>query len=99
MKHVVIPDGTEYIGERWFMNCQVESLTISASVTAIENEAFYNCKHLNCVIFAKDSRLEKIGSRCFYGTGIEKIVIPRGVEEIQDGAFSHCESLKDVIFE
>ena len=96
---MIIPEGTEYIGERWFMNCQVENLMIPASVTAIENEAFYNCKHLKSVTFAKGSRLEKIGSRCFYGTGIEKIVIPRGVEKIQDGTFSHCESLKEVIFE
>lgn len=43
-KDVVIPDGVETIGERWFMNSKIQSVTIPASVQRIEREAFRGCK-------------------------------------------------------
>ena len=49
---VVIPDGTETIWSREFANCEfLEKITIPATVKAIEDEAFKNCKNLSEVIF------------------------------------------------
>lgn len=44
--------------------------------------AFYDCKSLKQVTFAKDSKVEKIGKESFYKSGIERIVIPRSAVEI-----------------
>lgn len=74
-------------------------MTISASVTVIGREAFWNCKELRKLSFAPGSKLEKIGSESFCNTGMERITIPKSVKEIQDSAFRNCESLKYVIFE
>lgn len=99
LKDVIIPEGTECIGEQWFMNSEIESIIIPVSVTAIEREAFRNCKGLKRVTFAEGSILEKLGSWCFYEAGIEKIVIPKGVEEIQERAFQWCTNLREVVLE
>lgn len=45
-KDVIIPEGVEVIGERWFMNSQIESITISASVRKLKKEAFRKCELL-----------------------------------------------------
>ena len=98
-KDVAIPDGVERIGERWFVNSKVESVTVPASVTAIEKEAFCDCKCLRRVIFALGSKLKKIGSKGFCRTGIEKVVLPKSLAEIRESAFEDCESLKEAVFE
>ena len=43
LKNIVIPDGVEIIEERWFLNSQIETVTIPASVKKIEKEAFRGC--------------------------------------------------------
>ena len=99
MKEVVIPEGTEKIGNHWFCDSEVESVTIPASVGEIGTDAFYGCRSLKSVVFAEGSLLKKIGPGNFSGTGIERIVIPKGVKEIQESAFCGCEDLKEVLFE
>ena len=98
-KDVTIPEGVGCIGERWFVNSKVENVTIPASVTAIEREAFCDCRHLKRVIFALGSKLEKIGPKGFCRTGIEKVAIPRSLAEIRESAFEDCENLKKIVFE
>lgn len=82
LKDVIIPNGTERIGNHWFWGADIEKITIPASVLEIGTDAFCECKKLREVIFEEGSRLEKIGQSCFYSARIRKIVIPRGVEEI-----------------
>ena len=65
VKNVVIPEGVQEIGERWFKNSKIKSVTISTSVAVIEKEAFCHCNDLECVTFAKGSQLERIGDYCF----------------------------------
>ena len=52
-KNVVIPDGAQKIGERWFENSEAESVTIPASVKEIAPDAFRNCDGLK-VIYVED---------------------------------------------
>lgn len=80
------------------MRTVIESVTIPASVTAIEKEAFWGCKNLKRVTLAECSKLEKIESGSFYGTGIEQITIPKGVTEISENSFSYCKNLRIVVF-
>ena len=58
-RNVTIPDGVREIEERWFMNSEIESVTIPASVTTIGNEAFRDCKRLLKVMFEKRSSAKK----------------------------------------
>ena len=93
-KEVIIPEGTERIGNHWFYRCGIESVEIPVSTRYIGACAFRNCENLNRVVFAEDSRLAKIGSGCFFNTGIETIKSSKDVEEIQDNAFYRCRQLK-----
>ena len=83
LRHVVIPEGTERIGNHWFYNCGIGSVVIPASVKSIELEAFSMCIGLKTVEFAPDSRLEKVGKRSFWATNLERITIPRSVTTIE----------------
>ena len=89
-RDVVIPEGTEKIGKKWFWGADVESVMIPASVKEIGTDAFRYCKQLKCVSFAEGSRLEKLGASCFSKSGLEKIAIPKGVKELQKSIFSDC---------
>ena len=73
-------------------------MTIPASATVIEKEAFCNCKRLKCVTFAKDHRLENLrpGPISRAGTDVDA---PDGGIEIQERAFHECENLAEVVFE
>lgn len=55
----------ERVGNYWFSNASIQSVSIPASVKIIGNGAFFRCKRLSLVSLAKDSALEKIGVRCF----------------------------------
>ena len=44
MKKIVIPEGTERIGNHWFWYNDIESVEIPASVREIGADAFYGCK-------------------------------------------------------
>ena len=48
-KNVVIPDGAQEIGERWFENSEAESVTIPASVKEVASDAFRNCDALKMI--------------------------------------------------
>ena len=66
IKDVVIPQGVEKIGEKWFANSDIESVTIPTSVHEIQAGAFYCCRHLAKVIFKQSgSQLRVIGREAF----------------------------------
>lgn len=78
-KDAIIPEGVERIGKRLFQGSGVESVTIPASITTIEDEAFCSCGSLKRVVFAEGSKLERIGARCFCKAGVQRICVPKGV--------------------
>lgn len=45
-KDVVIPDGAQKIGERWFKGTDIESVTIPKSVKEVGSDAFESCEKL-----------------------------------------------------
>lgn len=98
-KNVIIPDGVEKIGNRWFWGSDVESVTIPASVKELGTDAFCKCRNLKRMTFVHDSGLERIGSGCFCGTGIESITIPRSVTVMEERAFGDCRALREVVFQ
>ena len=51
MKDVVIPEGTEKIGNHWFWRSEINSVIIPASVREIHARAFYDCRNLKRVVF------------------------------------------------
>lgn len=69
-KSVVIPDGVQKIGDRWFYSCGVESVELPASVVEIGTEAFCGCRKLKSLtIQAENSKLQTIGERAFCKCG------------------------------
>lgn len=46
MKEIIIPEGTEKIGNYWFYGCEAESVRVPASVRSIGTQAFRNCEKL-----------------------------------------------------
>lgn len=59
-KNVVIPDGTQCIGTKWFEHSEIESVRIPASVTEIQSDAFHGCGNLEEVTFEAGSKLKTI---------------------------------------
>lgn len=88
-KHVVIPEGIERIGQKWFMDSGVESVVIPASVREISANAFRCCKRLREVVFEEESALTRIGGNAFDGcSSLTKIDLPEGLARIGDRCFS-----------
>ena len=75
----------------------VESLTIPATVTHINNSAFENCVNLKKVTFEDGSCLEKIEHSAFSNCGsLREIELPATVEYIASSAFRNCTSLESI---
>ena len=60
LRYVIIPDGVEKIGSYWFWGCDIEEVTIPASVVEIGADAFCNCKKLAKVTFQRRGSLGKV---------------------------------------
>ena len=77
-----IPDGVTTIALKAFAAVEIEEIIIPASVTQIDQTAFYNCKKLKKVIFeeAKEGEISSpltIASKAFQNcTALESITVP-----------------------
>lgn len=95
--HIKIPRGVEIV------DCGIDALSsvrfveIPASVTAVGDEAFANCKTLVEVKFAPDSKLKRIGNGAFSGcSNLTTCPIPDKVKTIGRHAFDGCKSLRKI---
>ena len=80
-----------------FDGCEsLTSIEIPASVTSIDTGAFYQCKALTSVTFAKGSQLTSIGSSAFQETALTSFTFPDGVTSLTSGMFYKCTQLKEV---
>ena len=91
-ENVIIPDGITVIGKNVFENKNVKFVTIPDSVTAIEESAFYECKHL-VQVQIPDS-VTAIGDSAFACCkSLRSANIPPNIQEMGSGIFDCCESL------
>jgi|GEM_PF-5093021 len=113
--NLVIPGVVEYEGQTYVVNEiakkafrgeeALKSVTIPASVTAILDQAFENCKNLSEITFEGGSQLTKIGIGAFAAedvagvpAAIEELRLPASLTELGEGAF-HCKPVKTFILE
>ncbi len=95
MRTVIIEPGATRIGVYAFMFCDVETVSIPDTVTAIADYAFYDCYHLKSV-YIPDSVLS-IGRYAFrYCDEITSIHLPDGLTAISEGTFLGCSGLKSI---
>lgn len=99
IKEIVISPNSKLlcIGAHAFMDSQLTSIYIPASLTTLSERAFRGCP-LEKVEFAPKGNLTCIGEGAFADTRITDIVIPNGIKEIGDRAFHGCGLPKNVSF-
>lgn len=92
-KAYTVPSGVEVIGRGAAYTADIESLTLSDSVTKIDDFAFTYCKKLKSINFSKN--LKSIGYSSFSNcAALESAVIPASVEELGTSSFSECKAMK-----
>ncbi len=88
IRAVEIKSGVTGIDLDAFASSSITSVSIPASVTQIQNEAFFNTASLTSVTFAAGSLLQEIGSDAFRTSGLTSIEIPQSVTTIGEGGVS-----------
>lgn len=85
-----LPASLKSIGVKAFSELAITAVTIPASVTTIEDEAFLLCNSLATLTFADNSQLKTIGNSAFKGTAIsgELNNLPASLESIGNAAFN-----------
>lgn len=86
---LVVPDGTEVIGEEQYAGSAYERVLVPKSVSEIRNGAFKGCRSLREVIFEEGSALRTIGWDAFGECGsLAKINLPARLERIGENCFA-----------
>lgn len=67
LTEIIFPDGLERIGDCWFFDSPIESVTIPNTVKEIGANSFRYCLNLEEVLFSDGWTVEKIGSCAFRG--------------------------------
>ena len=76
------------------LRSQITEITVPEGITAIEDEAFFECESLRTVNLPRS--LKKIGSDAFRRCrNLRAIEIPSGIRTIGKRAFGECNSLRD----
>ena len=87
-------DAFTYIGEGAFHQSGYGNITIPASVTTIEEDAFRSPDTAPTYTFAEGSKLESIGTRAFMGNEtIRSLALPDGLKSLGSCVFSGCDVL------
>lgn len=80
------------LGLSSFYQCtNLESLQLSDELSAIPNQAFYQCMKLNLTALPRG--LKTIGTSAFETSGISISEIPEGVTTIGEKAFANCTNI------
>ena len=88
---------TRIWGSSWDVVREITSVTIPATITRIEGNAFRNTIYLETVVFEPDSQLVSIGPAAFLDSGIKTILIPSTVTTIWQGAFGGAINIESII--
>ena len=100
LQYCVLPKNLVTIGESAFVNTAIRTITIPATVTDINNNAFKGCTSLVEVSLAEGSQLKSIGASAFYGcTALKEMKLSEGsqIESIGESAFYGCSFLQKFI--
>ena len=85
---LVVPDGTEVIGNSKYSGEDYVGVFIPKSVSRIGDFAFDGCKNLKEVIIEERSKLKIIGKDAFRNcSSLVKITFPEGLEKVGGYAF------------
>lgn len=91
LTNIIFPAGLTRIGRCWFFDSPIETMTIPATVTEIEDSAFRYCLNLEEVLFEDGCSLETIGSCAFRKDGaLEEFDFPETIKTIGTQAFENC---------
>ena len=95
---IVLPEGITVLGDRLFNDCGVLTIEIPASVTAINQYAFRQCKRLTKVTFAEGSKLNAVGYMVFNTCSkLQSVVFPNETSTTLAGfVFNNCSALRSV---
>ena len=75
----------------------VGAVTVPASVTKINDKAFYGCSGISAISFVGGNKDMTIGNSVFEGcTGITSVALPSNAVSIGDRAFVGCTRLTDI---
>ncbi len=78
-----------------YPSANAEVYTIPDTVTALANNAFYQCKNLKKVTF--NDALITIGDKAFIKCGsLENVTLPKKLQTIGTDAFSYCEKFTEI---
>ena len=74
--YTIVPGNVKIIGANAFNGCdKIEKITLSSTITSIEEKAFYNCTSLQIIMQA--TTVPTLGSEAL--TGVKKILVPNSV--------------------
>jgi hypothetical protein len=95
IKNVRIQPGAASIGDRAFVGCHLETISIPEGVTSIGCAAFNGCSSLTDAVLPKS--VETIGERAFQNCdSLVEMAIPSGVSRIENYTFQNCSAMKSV---
>ena len=99
-EYSTIPENVRIIGKDVFSGMKIESIALPASVTEIEEQAFYNCENLASLSLPADSALTTIGIRAFsHCSKLTSFPAATCLEKIENYAFAYCKELSSFIFD
>lgn len=96
VRTLVLPEGTESVGEAWLRGSGVREVRVPESVVEIGPRAFAQCRELKFIEFPPKSALREVGDCAFRGSGLGRFVAPSSLRRIGAMAFCGCERLRYV---
>lgn len=90
LTNIIFPEGLTEIGRCWFFDSPIKTITIPASVTEIDSDAFRCCLDLEEVVFEEGCSLETIGATAFRkDASLETFSFPNTLKTIKAYAFEN----------
>ncbi len=96
IKHIVLPEGYLYIGNKAFAGCEaLETIVLPSTLKEIGSQAFAQCKNLKEIVLSE--KIDFFGNNIFADAVIETVVMHVGEEKIPTHLFFGCHIKKFVV--
>lgn len=93
-----IPEGVTEIASGLLSHSQITRIYIPSTVESIGCDAFNECKSLEVITFAPNSKLKGVSGEAISGAALKEVTFPSGMESIGEGAFTGMDYLESVTF-